>query len=557
MPGPPIKGRCVVPGCAKRRVNIKCVRGACATHCRALGGCSVNLHQPEDAMSLPSSSQAFATAHAMPRNQPPLTAFPVATPTFAPLHMTTSLPQDLAFIPMFDPPDFIPDEQPHVHVSSPPTSFPQDPVFTSTAGPSVNPPVRMPDEQPHVHPPSPAVHPVEAPSLSLPSPARMLAEPPSSMNPLPNPRFASQMRPIFTDQSKREQELRENARIVEEQRLAAIKKVKHTVTVCAWLSDDDGPEEFIHQGGFVWPNFCISTSILAAAGFQTSDENAWYHLYNRSRRSWQRFKANHVITVDSTTEVLIKDVNVKTCARLNDYLTDSRIDATPTNFRTNLRGERASIKVKLDRQFLELNPSTPRPSTTSKSKRARKVPRLHTPPTLTTTQPLSSSTVTDSESSSDVYCTPVKRRKLPAGKPSRMTAPLSSRTISGEDKRWPSDYPVCDVIRVLHSCKPPPSRTTIAQHFYSLTGIPFKRSTYYDAWSRWDEATQQQRDDAERCGEDGLWKDFAVCVSLEKSRLKVARQRVRRRQRTADAEESDASVDSVTSLDSFSTISTV
>ena len=56
------------------------------------------------------------------------------------------------------------------------------------------------------------------------------------MNPLPNPRFASQMQTIPTDQSKREQELRENARVVEEQRLAAIKKVKHTVTVCAWLS---------------------------------------------------------------------------------------------------------------------------------------------------------------------------------------------------------------------------------------------------------------------------------------------------------------------------------
>jgi hypothetical protein len=43
------------------------------------------------------------------------------------------------------------------------------------------------------------------------------------------------MRPIFTDQSKREQEMQENARVMEEQRLTAIRKVKHTVTVCTWL----------------------------------------------------------------------------------------------------------------------------------------------------------------------------------------------------------------------------------------------------------------------------------------------------------------------------------
>lgn len=325
------------------------------------------------------------------------------------------------------------------------------------------------------------------------------------------------------------------------------------------------------------------------------NENSWYHLYNRSRRSWQRFKANHVIAVDTTTEILIKDVDVKTCARLDEYLTDGMKCATPPNFRTNLSGERASVKAKLDLEFLELNPSTPRPSTTSKSKRARKVSRLRIPSVLTAIRPPSSSAhanvrttlvghsdssnrlpssspspsspspfqafpehqgdvinLTDSESSSDRYCTPVKRRKLvPIGNSSRMTAPLALSAIQ-EEKRWPSDYLVLDVIHVLHSCKPPPPRTTIAQHFYSLTGIPFKSSTYYDAWSRWDEATQEQRDDAEGCGKDSLWKDFAVRVSLEKMRLKVARQRVLRRQRTAEAEESDESVESVISLNSSS-----
>jgi hypothetical protein len=81
--------------------------------------------------------------------------------------------------------------------------------------------------------------------------------------------------------------------------------------------------------------------------------------------------------------------------------------------------------------------------------------------------------------------------------------------------------------------------------------------TYYDTWSRWDEATQEQRDAAKGC-KDGLWKDFAVRVSLEKTRLKVARQRVLWRQRTAEAEEveeSDGSVESIISLDGISVFS--
>lgn len=336
------------------------------------------------------------------------------------------------------------------------------------------------------------------------------------------------------------------------------------------MKDGDGPEEFIHQGGFVWPNFCISTAVLAAAGFQTADESTWYHLYNRSRRSWQRFKANHITPVDlMMTEILIKAVNVKTCARLDEYLTDNMKGATTPHFRTNLRGERESVKAKLDAKFLQSNPSTPSPSTTSKSKskRAHKVSGLYLPTTPTSKQlsfsklsanvhttPISISSsspspfcrqgdiidLTDSDSS-DTYSTPVKRRKVVV-KHEQYDLPLASSATQAVKRQWPSDYPALDVIHILHSCKPPPSRTTIAQHFYSLTGIPFKSSTYYDAWSRWDEATQEQRDNAEGCG---LWKNFAVQVPLKKTKLKVARQRVLRRQHT---EESDGSVDGESSL---------
>jgi len=83
--------------------------------------------------------------------------------------------------------------------------------------------------------------------------------------------------------------------------------------------------------------------------------------------------------------------------------------------RTNLSGERVSIKAKLDLEFLEMSPSTPRPSTTSKSKRARKVSRLRIPSVLTTIRPPSSS------AHANVRTTPVGRsgpsNRLPSSSP--------------------------------------------------------------------------------------------------------------------------------------------
>ena len=169
--------------------------------CRALGGCPVNLHQREGAVSMPPISQS---AYASPWSQPPPTTFPVATPTFSPLHITTSLPP----IPLSIP----------------------------TARSPINQPVAVPDPQPPV---SPSVgHPSKSliSTIASPLPTRIVAEPPSSMNPLPNSRFASQMWLIFTHQSMREQEIQENARVMEEQRLATITKVKNIVTICAWLA---------------------------------------------------------------------------------------------------------------------------------------------------------------------------------------------------------------------------------------------------------------------------------------------------------------------------------
>ena len=82
-----------------------------------------------------------------------------------------------------------------------------------------------------------------------------------------------------------------------------------------------------------------------------TDENTWYHLYNHPHHSWQWFKANHITPVDLVmTEILIKAVNVKTCARFEEYLTEGTQGMSP-HFWMDLHGERESVKDKIDHRF--------------------------------------------------------------------------------------------------------------------------------------------------------------------------------------------------------------
>lgn len=200
---PPVEpGRCVVSGCTKRRVNVKCPRHACATHCRSLGGCPVNQHQAEGTTSMPSSSQVFQSAYQL-NSQPPLITLPMinSTSTFLP---PRSLPPASLTATQSNGGSSVEAQQFLAPITASQSAVHSGEPLQKTAVPSL---------------------------LPIPIVAEL-----RSLNPLPDPRFAPQMRPIFTSQSSLEQEMRENVRAIDEQRLDGVKKVKHTVTVCAWLS---------------------------------------------------------------------------------------------------------------------------------------------------------------------------------------------------------------------------------------------------------------------------------------------------------------------------------
>lgn len=293
---------CVVPGCDKR-INQRCARHACAAHCRIQGGCPLAAHAPknnEPAQALPATSQSSASSWGVG------------------------------------------------HVPIPPTQ--QDPstrigdanhAQMLSAGYGPPPPI----------PPRP-IQPIASGSRP---------EPPASMNPLPNPRYASQIRPIFTEELAQKQELLRARQIQDAERLEAANRAKHEVTICAWLSDNEEPQSCIFQGDFIWPNFVLKASVLSDVGLVLGLDKPWFKVYNHARKLWERVRLNHVISVQGRPEILLKALDVDVCQDFSKFTTPPSTAAP--HIRNDLKRERESVKQKGRKRFLEADAgSAPAPS---------------------------------------------------------------------------------------------------------------------------------------------------------------------------------------------------
>ena len=222
---------CVVTGCDKR-INQKCARHACAGHCRIQGGCPLAAHAPK--ISDPSQAPPSFPSQSSLLSRGIGHVFVPAT------QQGPSTPLGDAQNPMNVPEDSEPSQ-------APPSTFPSQSrvlsqgishvfVPTTQQGPSTPISENNYDQNavnlPAGYGPTPPILPHQIqPITSGPH-----LEPPTSMNPLPNPRYSSQIRPIFTEELAQKQELLRTRQIQDAERPEAANRAKHEVTVCAWLS---------------------------------------------------------------------------------------------------------------------------------------------------------------------------------------------------------------------------------------------------------------------------------------------------------------------------------
>jgi len=114
--------------------------------------------------------------------------------------------------------------------------------------------------------------PVAGPSKSTPPSTQ-------TVNALPDARYVSHMPTIFTDQLRREQELLEDQRQCDAERIQNEKRSKQSVVVYAWNQDASPPLIRMFQAGFTWPFFVLTPKILSFVGLADTADRGGLQMY--------------------------------------------------------------------------------------------------------------------------------------------------------------------------------------------------------------------------------------------------------------------------------------
>jgi hypothetical protein len=412
--------------------------------------------------------------------------------------------------------------------------------------------------------------------------------PPATLDAQPNPRFASQMRPVFTQEMAREEGFREAKRSRDEARLEGLERVKHNVTVYGWSKDGQAPNVSEFQDGYVWPNFKISSAVIEDLELLT-DGRTHVFLYRAPLGAWTKIKPDHIVGVENQAYVFLRAAGVSNCHDFDRHLAAS-IKASAPHFRLNLQAERGHIKAKLEEHEISLAPSPQHyankgkkrglasPWTDQPQNRARQqlaLPPHHTAslsprfpslsPSFPSPQPYDTTpspphfvhshqvrvepgepkvkvepqdndiiVITDSDTDSN-HLTTVQRRRVKPEPVDLSDSPISitsddssSASCTSHPKQWPADYYAIDIHNFFEKCLTRAQGISVKQAFEAHFRIPWHRSTYYENKERWDDAPQAAKDQALRAGKsrDGLWSVFTAQNRMRHAQLKASRKRV-------------------------------
>ena len=338
--------------------------------------------------------------------------------------------------------------------------------------------------------------------------------PPSTqtVNALPDARYVSHMPAIFTDQLRREQELLEDQRQRDAERIQNEKRSKQSVVVYAWNQDASPPLIRMFQAGFTWPFFVLTPKILSFVGLADTADRGGLQMYETaSLGAWVHIDGGHTLEVREGQRIFIKDVAVRDYQDFDLHHVITR-QSTP-HLRYDLATERASIRERSKaanicppakrKASLSLSPSPARPFPAPCLRDT--YPFLQSPTPSSSSMSLSPPSI--SPPSPPAVVKPEPTTKHPAS--------LSSGSINdpielsdGEERRWPGDFFVDEVVPGLQEQK----KTTKGQHKAVFErrypGVTYRRSTVFDQVKKWKEAPAQLKD-ACLSGERIRWSVFA------------------------------------------------
>ena len=175
---------------------------------------------------------------------------------------------------------------------------------------------------------------------------------PTVLDANPNPRHASHMPAIFTEQVRHEQELTEAKRWTDAEWIACESKAKRSVVIYSWAEDGEPPNVHQFQGGFTWPYFIINDDVLATLELSTSHStnqpsNPHVQLYQQPLGTWVGIHWDYVVQLSEGASIFLKARKVCDCIDLDKHIQRVTESNTP-HLWYNLAGERRYIHERLD-----------------------------------------------------------------------------------------------------------------------------------------------------------------------------------------------------------------
>ncbi|KAG0698729.1 hypothetical protein DFH29DRAFT_790405, partial [Suillus ampliporus] len=122
----------------------------------------------------------------------------------------------------------------------------------------------------------------------------------------------TQMPAIFTQQNACEEEMNEDRRQHELERLQAAAREKNTVVVYAWTQNGVEPVIYEFQDSFKLPNFYFT---LSDPDIPAPARIAPIQRYNRTLDAWTRFDVGHMVTLHERDAgiLFVRDACIREC----------------------------------------------------------------------------------------------------------------------------------------------------------------------------------------------------------------------------------------------------
>lgn len=160
----------------------------------------------------------------------------------------------------------------------------------------------------------------------------------------PNPRYATHLRPIFTEAIAEQQEKAHRQAAMDAEAKEMAQKAKQIVTVYGWSADGEAPRiKKTHD--YVWPYLPLSPAILSAVGLSGVGESGDLLMFDEvDLVDWVAVDIGHVIDFsEGQRPVLLKCRSVDNCAGLDKIFAGASKYTTPHLYR-HLPRERAYVR---------------------------------------------------------------------------------------------------------------------------------------------------------------------------------------------------------------------